>query len=73
MLREDPALEQREMISGSGGSGGGSKGLFLSAKTSTEMQRSVSASVSGVRPSLDGGNLRNLDELVGEEEVRALD
>ena len=71
MLREDPA-EQREMVSGAGGT----KGLFMPSKVPMDLQRSVSASAGGLRPGLDGGgvggggNLRNLDELVGEEEVR---
>lgn len=77
MLREDPALEQREMISGSGVGGGGSavaKGLFLSSKSNLDMQRSISAggggSGSGGRASLEGSSLRNLDEMAGEDEVK---
>ena len=73
VLREDPALEQREMITGGAGGGGGtagsSKGLFLTSKNPMDLQRSALASGSGGRPSLDGSLLRNLDELAGDDEV----
>ena len=81
MLREDPAMEQREMIGGGGGVGGGSsssggvgggggKSMFLTSKNALDLQRSCSAGGGAGRLSLEGSNLRNLDELVGEDEVR---
>ena len=69
VLREEPAMEQREMNSAAMSGAGAKSGVFLSSKTGLELQRSSSTGAH-TPLSLEAAHLRHLDDLVAEDEVR---